>query len=193
MKKLFCTLLAVLLCAGAMAMPAAAADEEMIVGNDDISVSADYDWTRLADQGITLNVYNWGLYISDGSDDSVDILSAFTDLTGIEVNYTTYDTNESLYAKLKSGGADYDVIIPSDYMIGKMINEGMLEKLDFDNIPNMAKIGAQYKGQAYDPNDEYSVPYTWGVVGLVYNKTMVEETPTSWDAMWDERLSLIHI
>ena len=126
MKKLFCTLLAALLCAGAMAMPAAAADEEMIVVNDDIQVSADYDWTRLADQGITLNVYNWGLYISDGSDESVDVLSAFTELTGIEVNYTTYDTNESLYAKLKSGGADYDVIIPSDYMIGKMINEGML-------------------------------------------------------------------
>ena len=187
MKKLFCTLLAALLCAGAMALPAAAADEEMIVVNDDISVSADYDWTRLADQGITLNVYNWGLYISDGSDESVDILSAFTELTGIEVNYTTYDTNESLYAKLKSGGADYDVIIPSDYMIGKMINEGMLEKLNFDNIPNMAKIGEQYKGQEYDPNDEYSVPYTWGVVGLVYNKTMVDEAPTSWDAMWDEK------
>ena len=187
MKKLFCTLLAALLCAGAMAMPAAAADEEMIVVNDDISVSADYDWTRLADQGITLNVYNWGLYISDGSDESVDILSAFTELTGIEVNYTTYDTNESLYAKLKSGGADYDVIIPSDYMIGKMINEGMLEKLNFDNIPNMAKIGEQYKGLDYDPNDEYSVPYTWGVVGLVYNTTMVDEAPTSWDAMWDEK------
>jgi len=187
MKKLFCTLLAALLCAGAMALPAAAADEEMIVVNDDISVSADYDWTRLADQGITLNVYNWGLYISDGSDESVDILSAFTELTGIEVNYTTYDTNESLYAKLKSGGADYDVIIPSDYMIGKMINEGMLEKLNFDNIPNMAKIGEQYKGLDYDPNDEYSVPYTWGVVGLVYNKTMVDEAPTSWDVMWDEK------
>ena len=187
MKKLFCTLLAALLCAGAMAMPAAAADEEMIVVNDDIQVSADYDWTRLADQDITLNVYNWGLYISDGSDESVDVLSAFTDLTGIKVNYTTYDTNESLYAKLKSGGADYDVIIPSDYMIGKMINEGMLEKLNFDNIPNMAKIGEQYKGLDYDPNDEYSVPYTWGVVGLVYNKTMVDEAPTSWDVMWDEK------
>lgn len=187
MKKLFCTLLAALLCAGAMAMPAAAAEEEMIVVNDDIQVSADYDWTRFADQGITLNVYNWGLYISDGSDESVDVLSAFTELTGIEVNYTTYDTNESLYAKLKSGGADYDVIIPSDYMIGKMINEGMLEKLNFDNIPNMAKIGEQYKGLDYDPNDEYSVPYTWGVVGLVYNTTMVDEAPTSWDAMWDEK------
>ncbi len=167
MKKLFCTLLAALLCAGAMAMPAAAADEEMIVVNDDIQVSADYDWTRLADQGITLNVYNWGLYISDGSDESVDVLSAFTELTGIEVNYTTYDTNESLYAKLKSGGADYDV--------------------NFDNTPNMAKIGEQYKGLDYDPNDEYSVPYTWGVVGLVYNTTMVDEAPTSWDAMWDEK------
>ena len=187
MKKLFCLFLTLLLCAGALAMPAAAASGEMLQVTEDIAVSADYDWDRLAGEGITLNVYNWGLYMSDGSDESVDVLSAFEELTGIEVNYTTYDTNESLYAKLKSGGADYDVIIPSDYMIGKMINEGMLEKLNFDNIPNMAKIGQQYKGLEYDPTDEYSVPYTWGVVGLVYNTTMVDQAPTSWDAMWDER------
>ena len=86
--------------------------QEMIQVTDDISVSADYDWDRLADQNITLYVYNWGLYISDGSDDSVDVLSAFEDLTGIKVNYTTFDSNESLYAKLKSGGATYDVIVP---------------------------------------------------------------------------------
>ena len=93
-------------------MPAFAADE--IVVNEDLSVSGDYDWTRFADDNITLNVYNWGLYISDGSDESVDVVSAFEELTGIKVNYTTFDSNESLYAKMKSGGASYDVIFPSD-------------------------------------------------------------------------------
>lgn len=159
--------------------------QEMIQVTDDISVSADYDWDRLADQNITLYVYNWGLYISDGSDDSVDVLSAFEDLTGIKVNYTTFDSNESLYAKLKSGGATYDVIVPSDYMIGKMIQEGMLAPLNKENIPNFSKIGESYTSMAYDPQDEYSVPYTWGTVGIIYNTEMVEEAPTSWDALWD--------
>ena len=119
-----------------VSVPGALADGGMITVNEDISVSEDYDWTRFADDNITLNVYNWGLYISDGSDDSVDVLSAFEELTGIKVNYTTFDSNESLYAKMKSGGATYDVIFPSDYMVGKMAAEGMLAPLDFDNIPN---------------------------------------------------------
>lgn len=182
MKKLFAvvvwTMVALTLALGASA-------QEMIQVTDDISVSADYDWDRLADQNITLYVYNWGLYISDGSDDSIDVLSAFEDLTGIKVNYTTFDSNESLYAKLKSGGATYDVIVPSDYMIGKMIQEGMLAPLNKENIPNISKIGESYTGMAYDPQDEYSVPYTWGTVGIIYNTEMVEEAPTSWDALWD--------
>ena len=186
MKKAFCLLFSLIMAAGIIAMPVAA-DQDTIQVNDDISVSADYDWTRFKGQGVKLNVYNWGLYISDGSDESVNVLSAFEQLTGIEVNYTTYDTNESLYAKMKGGGANYDVIVPSDYMIGKMAKEGMLEKLDYSNIPNYSLIGNAYKGQTYDPDDEYSVPYTWGVVGLVYNKTMVEEEPDSWAAMWDPR------
>ena len=184
MKKAFCLLLSFVLAAGMVAMPAAA-DEEKIRVNDDISVSADYDWTRFKGKGVKLNVYNWGLYISDGSDESVNVVAAFEELTGIDVNYTTYDTNESLYAKMKGGGANYDIIVPSDYMIGKMANEGMLEKLDYSNIPNYSLIGEEYRGQTYDPNDEYSVPYTWGVVGLVYNETMVEEEPDSWEALWD--------
>ena len=184
MKKAFCLLLSFVLAAGMVAMPAAA-EEEKIRVNDDISVSADYDWTRFKGKGVKLNVYNWGLYISDGSDESVNVVAAFEELTGIDVNYTTYDTNESLYAKMKGGGANYDIIVPSDYMIGKMANEGMLEKLDYSNIPNYSLIGQEYRGQTYDPNDEYSVPYTWGVVGLVYNKTMVEEEPDSWEALWD--------
>lgn len=178
MKKVASFVVSVLLLATVFALPAQAA-----VTLDDSS----YDWTRFKGQDITLNVYNWGLYISDGSDGGLDINKEFEDLTGIKVNYTTYDTNESLYAKLKSGGANYDVIVPSDYMIGKMSKEGLLAKLDFANIPNSAMIGDQYKGLDYDPNDEYSVPYTWGVVGIVYNKTMVNGTIDSWSALWDEQ------
>ena len=125
------------------------------------------------------------MYISDGSDDSVDVLSAFEKLTGIKVNYTTFDSNESLYAKMKSGGATYDVIFPSDYMVGKMAEEGMLAPLDFSNIPNFAGIGQEYLGWDFDPGNTYSVPYTWGTTGLIYNTTLVDEAPTSWAALWD--------
>ena len=149
-----------------------------------------YDYTRFADDNITLNVYNWGEYISDGSEDTLDVVAEFEALTGIRVNYTTFDTNESLYAKLKSGGGAYDVIIPSDYMIGKMANEGMLEELDFSNIPNYDKyIGDAYKNQSYDPENKYSVPYMWGLVCVIYNTTMVDEgdTSTGWGILWDEK------
>ena len=123
MKRIAAILLtmAVALCA---ALPVFAAGT--IEVTEDVSVSDDYDWTRFKGQNVTLNVYNWGEYISNGSDDSVDVVAAFEKLTGIKVNYTTFDSNESLYAKLKSGAANYDVIIPSDYMVAKMINEGML-------------------------------------------------------------------
>ena len=170
---------------GAACAPAALAEGDLIEVNGDIAVSADYDWTRFADDGITLNVYNWGLYISDGSDESVDVLSAFEELTGIEVNYTTFDSNESLYAKMKSGGAVYDVIFPSEYMVGKMAAEGMLAPLDYTNIPNFANIGSDYTGWDFDPENTYSVPYTWGTTGLIYNTTLVDEAPTSWAALWD--------
>lgn len=163
----------------------ALAEAAPIQVNEDIQVSGDYDWTRFADEHITLNVYNWGLYISDGSDESVDVVSAFEDLTGISVNYTTFDSNESLYAKIKSGGANYDVIFPSDYMVGKMIEEDMLAPLDYDNIPNMADIGADYLGWGFDPDNTYSVPYMWGTTGIIYNTTMVEEPPTAWADLWD--------
>lgn len=178
MKKVVSFAVSLLLLATVFALPAQAA-----ITPDDPS----YNWERFKGQDVTLNVYNWGLYISDGSDGGLDINKEFEDLTGIKVNYTTYDTNESLYAKLKSGGANYDVIVPSDYMVGKMSKEGMLAKLDFGNIPNIAMIGDQYKGLDYDPNNEYSVPYTWGVVGIVYNKTMVKGPIDSWSALWDEQ------
>ncbi len=134
-----------------------------------------------------INVYNWGEYLSDGSDDSLNINEEFTRRTGIKVNYTNYASNEDLYAKLKSGGASYDVIIPSDYMIERMIAEGMLQKLDFSNIPNYKYIADEYKNLYFDPNNEYSVPYNVGMVGLIYNKTLVEGTPDSWSVLWDER------
>lgn len=183
LKKLSAAALAALTVTMMSAVPVLAADD--IEVNEDISVSGDYDWTRFAGDHITLNVYNNGLYISDGSDDSVNVLSAFEDLTGIKVNYTTYDSNESLYAKLKSGGVSYDVIFPSDYMVGKMANEGMLSELNMDNIPNFAGIGETYLDRSFDPGNKYSVPYMWGTTGIIYNTTMVEEPPTKWADMWD--------
>ena len=135
---------------------------------------------------ITLNVYNWGEYISDGSDDLMDVNAQFEKEYGIRINYKTYESNESMYTLLESGAAEYDIVIPSDYMIGKMIEEDMLAKLNFDNIPNYQYIDEQYKGLAYDPNNEYSVPYTWGTMGLLYNTETVLEAPTSWDILLDE-------
>ena len=148
-----------------------------------------YNWTRFKDSKITLNVYNWGMYISNGEDDSMDVVKEFEALTGIRVNYTTYDTNESLYAKLKSGGGSYDIIIPSDYMIGKMIAEDMLEPLDYSNIPNFDYIGEQYVNPSYDTYNRFTVPYMWGLVGIVYNTTMVDEgdLEEGWGLLWDEK------
>lgn len=139
--------------------------------------------------GVTINVYNWGEYISNGVDGSLDVNAEFTRRTGIEVNYTTFESNENLYAKLVSGGANYDVIIPSDYMISKLIQEGLLQKLDFQNIPNMEYIDDTFLNPVYDPTNEYSVPYTWGVVGIFYNKNHVHEEVDSWDILWDEQYS----
>lgn len=139
--------------------------------------------------GVTINVYNWGEYISNGSDGTLDVNEEFTRRTGIHVNYTTFATNEELYAKLAIGGSDYDVIIPSDYMVAKLIRNDMLEKLDFDNIPNFSLIDENFRNPQYDPTNEYSVPYTWGTVGIFYNKNMVEESEDEigWDILWDPK------
>ena len=188
MKKAISLLLTLVLAAGSFALPTFAAEDKIQV-TEDISVSADYDWTRFKEQNVSLNVYNWGLYISDGSDESVDVISAFEELTGIKVNYTTFDTNESMYAKLKSGGASYDVIFPSDYMLGKMANEGMLLPLNKENIPNLAGISELYLDKEYDPGNVYSVPYMWCMVGITYNKDMVDEADLEqgWNLLWDPR------
>ena len=138
---------------------------------------------------VTIRVYNWGEYISTGAGKTVNVLKEFTAQTGIKVKYSTFDTNEGMYSKLKSGGATYDVIIPSDYMIARLIDEDMLEKIDFSNVPNFSYIDPQFVNPGYDPANEFSVPYTWGTVGLFYNKTMVDGTPDSWDILWDEKYS----
>lgn len=139
--------------------------------------------------GVTLNVYNWGEYISTGEDGSMNVNAEFTKETGIKVNYTTFEDNESLYSKMAGGGANYDVIFPSDYMISKMIREKMLAKLDFSNIPNYKYIDKTYRGAVYDPKDEYSVPYTWGVIGIFYNKKYVTEKVDSWKILWNKKYS----
>lgn len=142
-----------------------------------------------ADNG-SINVYNWGQYISDGTDGYIDINKAFTEATGIKVNYMTFDSNESMYTKLKTGGSTYDVLFPSDYMIGKLIEEDMLAELDFANIPNYSYIDEAYKNQSFDPENKYSVPYTWGTVGVIYNDKYVDEEDIgSWELLWNEKYS----
>lgn len=115
-----------------------------------------------------------------------DLFDEFTEQTGIRVNYSTYESNEAMYTKLRSGSVNYDVIIPSDYMISRLIDEGMLMKLDFDQIPNYANIDEQYRNMIYDPNNEYSVPYTWGTTGIIYNPNMVQQPITKWADLFDE-------
>ncbi|MBM6885208.1 ABC transporter substrate-binding protein [Pseudoflavonifractor phocaeensis] len=135
-----------------------------------------------ADKGV-VNVYNWGVYIDES------VLEDFTAETGIKVVYDTFESNEAMYGVLKNEGASYDVVIPSDYMISRMIEEDMLEPLNFDNIPNFEDVDPALKNPDYDPENLYSVPYMWGLLGIIYNTSMVEETPTSWDIMFDENYS----
>ncbi len=143
------------------------------------------DYSHL--RGTSINVYNWGEYISDGSEGSLDVNKEFTKRYGIKVNYTTFESNENMYNKLQSGGANYDIVIPSDYMIAKLIEEEMLVELDFSNIPNYKYILPKYKNLFYDPENKYTVPYTVGMVGLIYNTTMVDDEVDSWSILWDEK------
>lgn len=132
------------------------------------------------DRKPVLSVYNWGDYIDES------IIAEFEKEFNIRVNYDTFSTNEDMYVKVKSGGGSYDLLFPSDYTIERMRKEGMLHKLDFNNIPNYQYIEEQFKNLDYDPQNEYSVPYMWGTVGIVYNKKMVTKPVTSWRILWDE-------
>ena len=141
-----------------------------------------------------LNVYNWGEYISDGSEDSFNTIKGFEDWyrenygSEVEVNYTTFASNEDMYSKISSGAVSYDVIIPSDYMIARMREEGMLLPLNFDNIPNYEYIGDSFRGLYYDPDNEFTVPYTYSFIGVIWDAERVDEADTGdWDLMWNEK------
>ncbi len=136
-----------------------------------------------------INVYSWGEFISNGVDGTLDVNKEFTERTGIKVNYKTFQNNEELFAKLIGGGADYDVIIPSDYMISRLIENDMLEPLNFDNIPNYSFISENFKNLDFDPQNKYSVPYVWGLIGIFYNKREIQENEDeiTWNTLWDEK------
>ncbi len=140
-------------------------------------------------QTVTLNVYNWGQNIADGSDETLDIIAAFEEAyPGIKVNYSTYDSNEALYTKLANGGITVDVIIPSDYMIARMISENMLLELDYENIPNFQYVDESFRHPSFDPENKYTVPYTWGTVGILYNTKYVDPADvTGWEVLWNEK------
>lgn len=128
-------------------------------------------------------VYNWGEYIDP------EVLDLFEKETGITVVYEEFETNEGMFPKVQAGAVSYDVVCPSDYMIQRMIENNLLAEINFDNIPNLKNIGEQYlkQSQGFDPENKYSVPYTWGTVGILYNKTMVDEPVDSWSILWDEK------
>ena len=161
MKKLFFLLLAVLLFTGCSAQK---------------------------DARVTINVYNWGQYISEGDDGCIDVIAEFEKAyPNIKVNYVTFDSNETMYTKMAGGGITVDVIIPSDYMVGRLAQEGMLKPLNFSNIPNAQLIDPQFRNPSYDPEGKYSVPYSWGTVGIIYNTKYVDEADvTGWEILWNE-------
>lgn len=129
----------------------------------------------------TLNVLNYGVYMDES------LLTEFEKQNDVKVVYETYAAPEDMYTKVSAGGTNYDVIITGEYMIERMINEGLLHKLNFDNIPNFKFVGEQFKNQTYDPTNEYAVPYFWGTLGILYNKDVVDVSSQSWDILWDER------
>ena len=139
-------------------------------------------------KGTTLYVYNWGEYISDGTDGSLKVIKAFEKVYGIKVKYSYYSTNEELYAQLLTG-ASYDVVIPSDYMIERLIKEDLIQKIDTSDLKNYENVAPEYKGLYFDPKDEYSVPYSVGMVGIVYDTTKVSQAEVaeqSWSLLWSQ-------
>ncbi|MBE6836101.1 MAG: spermidine/putrescine ABC transporter substrate-binding protein [Ruminococcaceae bacterium] len=183
MKKLFSVFLSLFLMA-AMCLPAFCEDE--VFSDETVAY-----YKSLGLEGTTLNVYNWGEYIDD---EDLDVVSQFERLTGCNINYTTFESNENMYSKLSGGGVSYDIVIPSDYMVEKLMNDGMLEKLDFGNIPNYEKyfdaedygylVSDEVNGEKVS---EYAVIYNVGTTILIYNTKYVKEKPDSWSVLWDEQ------
>lgn len=132
-------------------------------------------------EGNVVNMYNWGEYIDK------EVLDEFTRETGIKVNYETFVTNEDMYLKIKQGGSNYDIVVPSDYMIEKMIKEDMLEPIDKSKLSNYKNIDVKFLNKSYDPESKYSIPLYWGTLGILYNKNLVDGEITSWADLWDEK------
>jgi len=132
-------------------------------------------------EGNVVNMYNWGEYIDK------EVLDEFTRETGIKVNYETFVTNEDMYLKIKQGGSNYDIVVPSDYMIEKMIKEDMLESIDKSKLSNYKNIDAKFLNKSYDPESKYSIPLYWGTLGILYNKNLVDGEITSWADLWNEK------
>ncbi len=183
-KRITASILAFVMCAGIVVYSVSPTKSKY----DDLIAKFDSKYSKSL-AGTTLNVFNWGEYIADGVDGSLDAIEVFEELTGIDVNYDNFESNETMYSKLVSGAVSYDIIIPSDYMIQRLKDEGMLRKLDFTKIPNYKYIDNKYKGLYFDKNDEYSVPYTVGMTGLIYNSKMVKGEVDSWSVMWDKKYS----
>lgn len=181
MKKLLVLLLTLSILT-AVPISAYAADDEYFTDEQ-----IEY-YKNLGLQGTTVNVYNWGEYISDGQEDTMDVVSEFERLTGAKVNYTNFESNENMYSKLVGGGVSYDVIVPSDYMIARLLDEDMLLPLEYGNIPNFEKyIADDCKNLYFDPEQKYTVCYNVGTTILIYNKKLVETPPDSWSVLWDEQ------
>lgn len=142
-------------------------------------------YKKYINQKKSLNVYNWGEYINDGSNGDISVNREFEKLTGIKINYSTFSSNEELYAKLRNKSSNYDIIIASDYMISRMIIENMIQKIDINKIPNFKNIDDNFKNPNYDKNNEHSVPYMWGTVGIIYNKSKIDKPIDSWSDLWD--------
>ena len=137
-----------------------------------------YMQSRTGSASDKLVIYNWGDYIDP------DLLTKFTKETGIKVQYETFDSNEAMYTKIKQGGTTYDIAVPSDYTIDKMVKEDLLVKLDKSKIHGFDQIGSSFKGLSFDPNNDYSIPYFWGTVGIVYNTKLVKKAPQHWNDLW---------
>ena len=177
MKRILCLLTAILILVLSTAAIARAEKTE-----------PDSDYVDLSDTERVVNVYNWGEYIAPGDDGGMDVIAEFEKATGIKVNYTNFETNEELYNVLVNSKSTYDVIVPSDYMIARLREEGMLMKLDFNNIPNYKNVEDRFKTGSYDPEGEYTVPFTWGFVAMVYNTTMVDgDELTGFHDLWNPK------
>ena len=176
MKKIITFLLCLILSLSTLPLFAFADDEYFS------QEQIDY-YKNLGLQGTTVNVYNWGEYFDP------DALAMFEDETGIKVTYDEYETNEVMYPIISNGAASYDLVCPSDYMVQRMISENLVEEINFDNVPNIKYVDTKYMdaSKEFDPENKYSVPYLWGTVGILYNKTMVKEPVDSWGILWDEK------